>query len=377
MAKRDYYEVLGISKNSDISEIKKAFRTMAKKYHPDVNKEPDAEAKFKEVNEAYEVLSDPEKRAHYDRFGHQDPRQQASGFGGFNGGFADFGDIFGEFFGGGFGSSGGGSSFHHEEQRADNNVYASVVISFMESIKGTEKKVSFRRTKSCSKCNGSGGATPNDVRTCSTCKGMGRVRTDKRTFFGVVQTESICPTCHGSKKVITNKCSQCKGSGEEKESVSLTIVIPKGIENGERLVVSNRGNQTPYGTGNLYVEIVVKQSRYFERSGLDLYTALYVDPIQAILGGDVEVVTPWGRTFVNIPAGVEHDARIKVPKYGIKKEQKNNLLNQLKEGNLFVIIKFAKPDYSSNELKKLAEINNKNNRYIKEYNSKVEKDIKE
>lgn len=368
MAKRDYYEVLGVSKNSDISEIKKAFRTLAKKYHPDVNKTPEAETKFKEINEAYEVLSDPEKRANYDRFGHQDPRQQANGFGG----FADFGDIFGDFFGGGF-----GSSFHQQEKAPDNNIYASVVISFMESIKGVEKKVSFKRSVNCNKCNGSGGETPNDVKTCSTCNGLGRVRMDKRTFFGVVQTESICPTCHGAKRIITKKCSQCKGTGDQKETTTLTIVIPKGIEHGERLVVSNRGNQNSYGTGNLYVEVVVSSSKYFERSGLDLYTTLYIDPIHAIVGGDVEVITPWGKTTISIPAGIEHDSRLKIPKYGIKKEQKNNLFNQNKEGNLYVIIKFAKPDYSLDELKKLAEIKNKDNRYVKEYNLKVEKEIKE
>lgn len=368
MAKRDYYEVLGISKNADASEIKKAFRTMAKKYHPDVNKSSDAEEKFKEINEAYEVLSDPEKKSMYDRFGHQDPRQQGSS--GFSG-FADFGDIFSEFFGGGF-----SSGFSQQEQSQDNNIYASVVISFMESIKGTEKQVSFKRNIICNKCNGSGGQNPNDVRVCSTCNGMGRVRTDKRTFFGIVQSESICPTCNGTKKIIINKCTQCKGTGQQKDHTTLTIVIPKGIENGERLVVSNRGHQNEYGVGNLYVEVVVKQSKYFERSGLDLYTILYIDPIHAVVGGDADVITPWGSTTINIQPGVEHDSRIKISRYGVKKDNKSGLLSQ-KEGNLFVIIKFARPDYSSDQLKKLSEIRNKNNKFVKEYNAKIEKEIKE
>lgn len=363
MSKRDYYEVLGISKNATLEEIKKAYKTLAKKYHPDLNKSPDAEEKFKEINEAHEVLSDEQKRRQYDQFGHAGSNQQ--GFGGF-GGFGNFDDIFSQFFGGGFKDSSDSYGF---EEEIDLNIKLQLTITFNEAIKGCEKKISFNRIINCSKCNGAGGINPDDVSVCPTCHGKKIITTQRRTPFGVMQTQQHCPTCNAKGKIIKNKCKGCNGKGLETQLYSCSIVIPAGINNGEHQVISNKGNQSGHKIGNAFIFFNITPSKYFERQGYDLFTKIYIDPILSIIGGLQEIVTYWGNIQIEIPKGVEHGQQIKINNYGVPIPKTNQ------KGKLFVIVQFAKPDYNNDQIKQLQTILNKDNKYVIDYFKKVKKDI--
>lgn len=235
--KRDYYEVLGVSKSATPDEIKKAYRKLALKYHPDRNHEPGAEDKFKEINEAYEVLSDEKKRATYDQFGHAGMDGAFGQGGGFSGGFTDFGDlgdIFGSFFGGGFG--GGGSRRSSNQPRQGQDRYMQMRIDFMDSIFGKTETISLDVDETCKHCNGSGAESPSDVQTCPTCHGSGYVMSQQRTPFGVIQQQSVCPDCHGTGKKVTRACSHCHGNGYEHRRVKLDIKIPAGINQVNRFV---------------------------------------------------------------------------------------------------------------------------------------------
>ena len=235
--KRDYYEVLGVSKSATPDEIKKAYRKLAMKYHPDRNHEPGAEDKFKEINEAYEVLSDEKKRATYDQFGHAGMDGAFGQGGGFSGGFTDFGDlgdIFGSFCGGGFG--GGGSRRSSNQPRQGQDRYMQMRIDFMDSIFGKTETISLDVDETCKHCNGSGAESPSDVQTCPTCHGSGYVMSQQRTPFGVIQQQSVCPDCHGTGKKVTRACSHCHGKGYEHRRVKLDIKIPAGIHQVNRFV---------------------------------------------------------------------------------------------------------------------------------------------
>ena len=275
--KRDYYEVLGLQKGASDDEIKKAFRKMAKQYHPDLHPgDKEAEQKFKEINEAYGVLSDADKKSKYDRFGHAgvDPSYgagQGGGFGGFGGGFGDvdLGDIFGSFFGGGMG---GTSSRRANAPQRGADREASVTITFEEAAFGCKKDVSFTRIEKCGDCNGSGAAKGTSPETCSACSGTGSVRTQQRTPFGVFQSPHACDKCGGKGKVVKSPCSSCSGSGFIRKQKKLTVTIPAGIDDGMSVVLNGQGDSGRNGgpSGDTLVEIRVKKHKLFEREGRNL-----------------------------------------------------------------------------------------------------------
>lgn len=319
--KRDYYEVLGIQKGASDDEIKKAYRKMAKKYHPDINKEPGAEEKFKEINEAYEVLSDPQKKATYDQFGHAGmDGAQFGGAGGFGGasGFGGFEDIFGSFFGGGFGN--GGSRRQSTGPRKGNDRFMQMRIEFMDAIFGKSEQITLEVDEQCSHCHGTGAESASDVETCPTCNGSGRVITQQRTAFGVFQSESVCPTCNGTGKKIKKKCHKCGGKGYEHKRIKLDIKIPAGIQSGQQVRVPNKGEKGINGgpNGDLYIEILVGSHKNFVRDGNDIRIVVPISAVDATLGCDIDVPTVYGDVSLKIPAGTQSGTQMRLKGKGVK-----------------------------------------------------------
>ena len=340
MEKRDYYEVLGLQKGASEAEIKKAYRQMAKKYHPDVNKEADAEAKFKEINEAYEVLSDPQKKANYDQFGHAG-MDGAFGGGGFGGGFTDFGDIndlFGSFFGGG-----GSSRRYNNGPRKGNDRYMQMRIDFMEAIFGKTEEVTIEVDELCSDCLGSGAKNKSDVQSCPRCNGTGQVQTQNRTVFGMYMSTSICPDCNGTGKKILNKCPKCKGNGYEHKRVKLEIKIPAGIQSGQQIRVTGKGERGVNGgpNGDLYIEILVGRHESFVRDGNDIRVTVPLSAVDATLGCKVDVPTVYGDVELNIPAGTQHGTQFRLRGKGVKTSRG--------QGDQYVIVQIEIPTKVSNE----------------------------
>ncbi len=382
--KRDYYEVLGVAKNASDDEIKKAYRKLAKEYHPDRNKSLDAETKFKEISEAYEILSDPQKRAQYDRFGFNG-NQFGQGFGsqGFDfqnfanfGEFGDLSDIFEQMFGGFGGFNNSNSSKKQNTQNI--NIERLLTISFIESIKGCEKKIKFIRKKTCTKCNGIGGESSNDVTKCNTCNGNGVVINEIQTQLGTMRTQQMCPKCGGKGKIIKNKCSKCHGNCYIDEEVTLTISIPAGIANGEQLVVSNKGNELNNKIGNLYLIIQVTPSNFFERNGNDLLVKQFIDPLICIIGGKTKITTVWGDIEIEIPANTRNGETLKIPKYGVRVDKKKSLFSSIHEGNLYITVMYAQPNnYDKSDIQKLREILEKypKNKESVEWNSQIAKEV--
>ncbi|OIP96478.1 molecular chaperone DnaJ [Candidatus Wirthbacteria bacterium CG2_30_54_11] len=308
--KRDYYDVLGLSKTASQTEIKKAFRQLAIKHHPD--KDGGDEAKFKEINEAYEVLSDPKKRTVYDQYGHAANPGAAGGpqgAGGFPGGFdfqfqgggaEGFGDIFNMFFGGERGGGPGGA------QRGSDLEYR-LEIGFTEAIFGTQTKISFNRREKCSRCKGSGGEPDAKVTTCSRCNGSGQVRHAQQSLFGSYMQMGVCPECHGEGKTYSQRCSRCKGITIQEVQAELTVRIPPGVDNGSRIRLRGEGEAGPKGgiAGDLYLALTVKKHEYFTREGQDIHYTLPLDYVQVSLGDEVEVPTVYGPVQLKIPAGTE------------------------------------------------------------------------
>ena len=317
--KRDYYEVLGLSKGASDQEIKKAYRKMAKKYHPDINKEPGAEAKFKEVNEAYEVLSDPQKKATYDQFGHAG-LDGAQGFGGGQGfgDFGDFGDIFGSFFGGGFG--GGSGRRQSSGPRKGNDRFMQMRIDFMDAIFGKTESITIDVDEQCDECLGSGAKTKADIKSCSRCGGTGSVTTQQRTPFGVFQSQSVCPDCNGTGKTIANKCPKCHGKGYEHKRVKLDIKIPAGIQSGQQVRVANKGERGINGgpNGDLYIEILVTRHKQFVRDGNDIRISVPISSLDATLGCKIDVPTVYGDVELTIPAGTQYGQQFRLKGKGVK-----------------------------------------------------------
>ena len=357
MAKRDYYEVLGVSKTATDDEIKKAYRGLAKKYHPDVCKEPDAEAKFKEVQEAYEVLSDSTKRQQYDQFGHEGPMGGQGGFGGFDfggGGFGGFEDIFSSFFGGGA-----------SRQRANNgpqrgrNLKTSITLTFEEAAFGVEKEITLNKLETCKDCSGTGAMSGKDIETCPKCHGRGRVIVEQNSFFGRVQTETTCPHCNGKGKTIKNKCTTCHGEGRIRTTSKLKVRIPSGVEDEQTLTVSGKGEAGPNGgmNGDLYININVKPHDLFERSGVHLYCEMPITFSQAALGSDIEVPTLEGKAILKVPSGTQTGTKFRMQGKGIKNSRTGEV------GNLYVVVKIITPTKLSNEqkdlFKKLSKTNEK------------------
>ena len=351
--KRDYYEVLGVDKSASDDELKKAYRKLAKKYHPDLNPgDAVAEKNFKEVNEAYEVLSNKEKRARYDQFGHAgvDPNFGAGGSGayggGFTGDFGDLGDIFNSFFGGGFG--GGSSRSNPNAPRRGNDASASVNISFEEAAKGCKKTVKVTKIDNCTDCGGSGCEKGSSAKTCPVCHGSGQVSSVQRTPFGQMQTQSVCNNCHGSGKIIDKPCHTCAGKGRIRHTVEKTVEIPAGIDDGQ--VISVRGGGP---SGNLRISVNVRPHPIFERDGYDVYCEIPITFAQAALGDEITVPTLDGKVKFTIHEGTQPGDEFKLKGKGIQR------LNYAGKGDQYVKIIVEVPrDLSKAQKEKLKEFDN-------------------
>lgn len=319
--KRDYYEVLGVSKNASEDEIKKAYRSLAKKYHPDVNKASDAAEKFKEVNEAYEVLSDPQKRSTYDQFGFAGMDGSQAGASGFSSaGFDDLNDIFSSFFGGGMGGfSSSSSSRRSNSPQRGNDKLMRVDISFMDACFGKTETFDINVEETCSRCNGSGANSPSDIETCPTCHGSGTVITQQRTFMGIMQSQSVCPDCRGTGKKIRKVCPQCSGRGYERKKTTVEVKIPAGIDSGQRLRVPGKGERGTNGgpNGDLYLQINVLPDDRFERQGKDIYISIPVTAVDATIGTTIDVPTIYGEVTMKIPAGTQDGTILKLKEKGV------------------------------------------------------------
>lgn len=299
MSKRDYYEVLGVSRDASADEIKKAYRSLARKYHPDVNKEPDAAEKFKEAKDAYEVLSDDQKRATYDQFGHVDPNQGMGG-GGFSD-FGGFGDIFDMFFGG------GGARRNPNAPQRGNDLQYTMQIEFEEAVFGKETDIQIPRTEECDNCFGTGAKPGTKPETCGTCRGTGQQEIVQNTAFGRIVNRRVCSTCHGQGKIIREKCGVCHGSGKVKKTRKIHLRIPAGVDDGAQLRVSGEGEPGLRGgpPGDLYVVIRVKSHEFFDREGDDIYCEVPLTFAQAALGDEIEVPTLTERVKLKIPPGTQ------------------------------------------------------------------------
>ncbi len=313
MSKRDYYEVLGVDRNADAKEIKKAYRRVAMKHHPDRNEgNTESEEKFKEASEAYEILSSEEKRAAYDRFGHDgvDPNRAGGGGGFSSGGFGDiFGDVFGDIFGGG----GGGGA---RRARRGSDLQYNLELSLEEAVAGVEKKVRLRTLVGCGTCSGSGSKPGSSPSTCGTCNGQGQVRM-QQGFFSVQQT---CPRCHGQGRTVTDPCGSCSGQGRINETKTLSVKVPQGVDTGDRIRLSGEGEAGPDGAaaGDLFVQIQVKQHAIFERDDADLYCEIPISFFDAGLGGEIEVPTLDGRVKLRIPTETQTGKMFRLKGKGVK-----------------------------------------------------------
>ena len=352
--KRDYYEVLGVQKGCSDEELKKAYRGLAKKYHPDLNpNNPDAEAKFKEVNEAYEVLSDKDKRARYDQFGHAgvDPSYSGGaggfdGFGGFSGSVDfDIGDIFDSFFGGGTRSRGGNPN----SPRRGADVDIRTNITFMEACKGLEKEVTLSRMEKCESCGGSGAQKGSSVTTCSECNGTGKVKTPQRTPFGMIYSTKVCAKCGGRGKVIEHPCSSCSGTGRVRKQRKLKINIPAGIDNGQTLRVGGNGDFGLNGgpNGDLNVTVNVAPDKLFSRRGFDVLCDIPITYANATLGAEIIVPTIDGKVKYNVPEGTQPGTVFRLKGKGIKK------LGKDARGDQYVTVKIEVPKNLSKKDKEL------------------------
>ena len=343
--KRDYYEVLGVSRTATDDELKKAYRKLAKQYHPDMNPgNKEAEAKFKEVNEAYEVLSDKDKRAKYDQFGHAgvDPNFGAGGggFGGFDMGDIDLGDIFGSFFGGGFGGFGGG------QRRADPNapkrgasLRASMTISFQEAMTGVEKEINLTRTESCSTCHGTGCAAGTTAEICPDCHGAGQVRIQRGGGGFAFSTTAPCSRCRGTGKIIHQPCPDCHGDGQVRRQRKIKVKIPAGIDDGQTISMRGQGNGGQNGgpSGDLLITVSVIPDPRFERDGYDLYLQQPVTFTQAALGAELQIDTIDGKVKYSLPAGTQPGTTFRLRGKGVPS------VNGRGRGDQYVTVRITVP----------------------------------
>lgn len=354
MNKRDYYEVLGVNKSASADEIKNAFRKLAKKYHPDVSKEPDAAEKFKEAQEAYAVLSDESKRKQYDQFGHAAfSGNGAGGGGGFDFSGFDFSDIFSDLFGGGFGFDFGGGRSSNRGRKGRDSLMR-VQLTFEEAIFGTKKTINLDVMEDCSSCNGKGG---HGETTCSNCHGSGYVTTEQRTMFGSFMSKSVCPTCEGKGKSYETICSECRGSGKKKANRDIEVKIPAGVDSGNQLRLAGKGGPGSNGgsNGDLYLEFVVKDHPLYERNGDDIYLELPITITDAILGTKKEIPTLYGNVKLSVPSGSESGDKHRLKGKGVSN------VNSGRKGDMYVIIRVVTPQKLSKEQKKLIDQLSKTN----------------
>lgn len=358
--KRDYYEVLGVSKSATQDEIKSAYRKLAKKYHPDNKETGDAE-KFKEASEAYSVLGDENKRKTYDQFGHAAFDQNAgganpfngSGFEGFNfngGDFSDLNDILNSMFGG-FGGFGSRSRNSYSGPIKGGDTLLRIRIKFMDAVKGTKLTIPLNYEETCEHCHGNGAKNGTALDTCPDCKGRGRIITQQRTIFGMMQSESACPRCHGTGKIIRESCPECAGKGYKKVKKDIEVSIPQGINDGQRIRVSGKGERGINGgaNGDLYIEVVVQKHDSFVRDGNDIYLTVPVDFYDCCLGTEISVPTCYGDEKLTIPAGTQPGAILKIKGKGVKDVRSDRY------GDQFVNIEVKIPTKLSREQKKLLE----------------------
>lgn len=352
--KRDYYEVLGIKKGASDSEIKSAFRKLAMKYHPDKNPDnKEAEEKFKEINEAYAVLSDADKKSKYDKYGHAgvDPNAGfggGAGFGGFGaGGFSgmeDIFDMFGDMFGGGF--SGGRRSRNTPTKGRD--LQQEITIEFQEAAFGVKREIKLNKYVSCEKCHGSGAAEGTSKKTCPNCNGSGEVRTTQRTVLGTFQSVSACPNCHGTGSVIETPCSECSGSGKVRKTVKLNIEVPPGVDNGSVISIRGQGEPSSNGgpNGDLYIVVRVKPHKLFKRDGQDLWLDYPISYAQAALGDDLKVPTLTETVSYKVPAGTQSGTVFRLKGKGIRG------IKNPKLGDLYVRVNIEIPTKLNADQKK-------------------------
>jgi len=349
MAAGDYYEILGIPKNADEKEIKKAYRTLARKYHPDICKEPGAEERFKRINEAYSVLSDPQKRAQYDHVGHEGYTSASrgsyaggGGFGGFSADFSGFGDIF-DFFGGGFGGQ------RQTGPRAGSDLLMRLTISLEDAVFGTEKEIEVSHTEPCPVCEGTGSETKKRV-NCKACGGSGQLRQMSQTIFGQFVRMSTCPECRGLGKVPEKRCPECRGTGVTQARRKVQVRVPAGIDSGMRLRMEGYGEARDFGaeSGDLFIEIIVRPHDRFTRHGDDLEVEAEISPAQAAAGSVISVETLDRKTIeLTIPPGIQHDTALKIPGEGVRRRGR--------PGDLLVRVKVRIPRQLTPELRELYE----------------------
>ena len=337
MSKKDYYEILGVSKNATDDEIKSAFRKLAKKYHPDINKEPGAEEKFKEIGEAYAVLSDPQKRSQYDQFGHAafQNGSNGGGFSGFDFGDIDLDDIFGDLFGGfsNFGFSGSGRS---SRKSRGEDLRVVLNLTFLEAVHGCEKDFKINIKTKCPSCNGKGGY---NEKPCPTCGGRGKILDQQQTLFGVMQTQRTCPECHGTGKVFETTCDECHGKGIISKNKTFTVTIPEGVDENSRLHLVGKGNASTNGgeNGDIYIEFNIKDHPLFERDGADIYLEVPITITDAILGAKKEIPTLDDNVILDIKPGTQNYTKLKLKGKGVKTP------NSYTRGNMYAVINVIIP----------------------------------
>lgn len=351
-SKRDYYEVLGVSKDADDAAIKKAYRALAKKYHPDMNPgDAEAEKKFKEASEAYAVLSDAEKRRQYDQFGHaafEGGAGGAGGFGGFDFNGADFGDIFGDIFGDLFGGSGRRGGRANNGPMKGANIRKSIRITFEEAVFGCKKELEVILKDPCTTCGGTGAKPGTSPETCPKCGGKGQVVYTSQSFFGTVQNVQTCPNCGGSGKVIKEKCTSCSGTGYTSSKKKIEVTIPAGIDNGQSVRIREKGEPGTNGgpRGDLLVEVNVSRHPIFQRQDMHIFSTVPISFAQAALGGDVKIQTVDGAVIYNVKPGTKTDTKVRLKGKGVP-----SLRNSAVRGDHYVTLVIQTPEKLSAEAK--------------------------